>query len=184
MGIRDWLRPFRRVRGVQAPGGVGFSWDSPLSDFDAARELVSFLENRRVLYQPIDRELPQHCIDSVIEIRNYCTDLLARIGDKSELHTPARLIRVASRTFCDSASAFLAAGGNLWIGLPQSLITVDVETGERAVIEEYENPLVPDFDEALQLLRGEVGAQVQWTVRRFDLGVEWQLASIFPDRSR
>lgn len=97
------------------------------------------------------------------------------------MHTPLRLARAASIRFCDDASSYLAAGGNLSIGLPQALVDIDLHTGERTVLEEYDNLGVPNFDEALQRLRSEIGAQVQAVVRRFDLGAEWQLALIFPD---
>jgi len=178
VGLRRWAK---RLRGVQTPFG-GANWEPFADDFDAARELVSFLEDRRVLYMPIDREYPEHCVQSVLAIREFCTGMLARISDTSALHPPVRLIRGACRQFCDDASAFLAAGGNLCGGLPLRKLYVDPETGQRTVIEEYDNSNVPDFDEALARLRQEVGAQAQAVVRDFDLGTEWQLATIFPER--
>jgi len=47
----------------------------------------------------------------------------------------------------------MAAGGNLWIGLPQALLSVDPDTGHREVLKAYDNNNVPDFELALRRFR-------------------------------
>jgi hypothetical protein len=39
--------------------------------FAVARRVISYLEDRRVLYNPTELEVPQHCIQSVLDIRHF-----------------------------------------------------------------------------------------------------------------
>ena len=59
-----------RLTGFSTPV-FGVSWSPPQSHIDVARSVIIFLEDRRVLYNPYELEVPQHCIHSVIEIRRF-----------------------------------------------------------------------------------------------------------------
>ena len=91
-------------------------------------------------------------------------------------------MRGACREFCDAAEFFREAGGSLWIGLPKGILYVDRDGNDSRVIAEYDNYGVPDFWEALAILRDKVGYHADAIVRKYNLGVEWQLSSIFPGR--
>ena len=50
-----------RLTGVTCPV-FGVSWNPPEAEVTAAKRAVAFLEDRRVLYQPTEMEIPDHCI--------------------------------------------------------------------------------------------------------------------------
>jgi hypothetical protein len=50
-----------------------------------ARRIITFLEDRRVLYNPYHMEDPRHCIQSVIEIRQFLTAELSNLSGDEEL---------------------------------------------------------------------------------------------------
>ncbi|WP_428544101.1 DUF6650 family protein [Profundibacter sp.] len=50
-----------RVTGLSSPV-CGVSWTPPEAQITTARKLVTFLEDRRVLYNPSEMEVPIHCV--------------------------------------------------------------------------------------------------------------------------
>ncbi len=58
-----------RLTGISCPI-FGVSWTPPASERDTAKGVVAFLEDRRVLYNASELEVPEHCVHSVIEIRH------------------------------------------------------------------------------------------------------------------
>jgi hypothetical protein len=71
MGKRDMKR---RLTGLTLPsvlgtGGGGAIWTVEEGDGARARFMLQFLEDRRVLYDPYQVELPMACVTSVQEIR-------------------------------------------------------------------------------------------------------------------
>jgi hypothetical protein len=63
-----------------------------------------FLEDRRVLYNPMDLEVRSQVDHSIHEIRHQCTDLLRTVGEKAFAVVPIRAIREACRRFHDDES--------------------------------------------------------------------------------
>jgi len=57
-----------RLTGFSSPI-VGVSWNPPEAEVTAARRIIAFLEDRRVLYQPTEMENPAHCVQSVLVVR-------------------------------------------------------------------------------------------------------------------
>jgi len=57
-----------RLTGISTPL-VGVSWQPTDLEVSAARRVIAFLEDRRVLYAPDSLEVPSHCVESVLEIR-------------------------------------------------------------------------------------------------------------------
>jgi uncharacterized protein DUF6650 len=54
-----------RLTGFSIPV-CGVSWQPKEPEIDAARRIVTFLEDRRVLYSPSEMEMPDHCVQSVL----------------------------------------------------------------------------------------------------------------------
>jgi hypothetical protein len=81
----------------------GVSWQPPETERMIAKSVVTFLEDRRVLYNPTELELPHHCISSVGEIRHFLTEKLAELDQNSELTKNVRMMRSACRKFLDAA---------------------------------------------------------------------------------
>ena len=59
-----------RLTGISTPL-VGVSWQPTDLEVSAARRVIAFLEDRRVLYAPDELEVPEHCVQSVLEIRRF-----------------------------------------------------------------------------------------------------------------
>jgi hypothetical protein len=61
-----------RLTGISRPI-FGVSWNPPEAEVTAAKRILAFLEDRRVLYNPTEMEIPHHCQVSVLETRRFLT---------------------------------------------------------------------------------------------------------------
>jgi hypothetical protein len=87
-----------RLTGLSTPV-FGISWNRPQSHITVARNVITFLEDRRVLYNPYEMEVPSHCIHSVIEI---LTAQIADLADDDGICRNLRAMRAACRKFLDT----------------------------------------------------------------------------------
>jgi len=90
-----------KITGFSTPV-FGASWEPPKNESEIAKSVVNFLEDRRVLYNPQSLEVPQHCISSVLEIRQFLTETLNELDQNCELAKNLRTMRSACRKFLDS----------------------------------------------------------------------------------
>jgi RHS repeat-associated protein len=67
-----------RLTGISTPFG-GASWQPAELEIAGVRRVIAFLEDRRVLYDPCEMEVPDHCVRSVIEIRHCLTEELGKL---------------------------------------------------------------------------------------------------------
>jgi len=79
----------------------GISWHPPESDRQIIRKLITFLEDRRALYNPHETETPRWVIESVLEIRKKLTDTLSKLDENSDISQHLRGMRAACRKFLD-----------------------------------------------------------------------------------
>ncbi len=93
-----------RLTEISTPVG-GVSWEPATPDVEVARSVITFLEDRRVLYNPPLIEYGPYCVRSVLEIRQFLTDVLSRQGIGDALAEHLRVIRAACRGFLDRYSA-------------------------------------------------------------------------------
>src|ERR1700680_1475395 len=85
----------RRITGISVPFG-GIQWADPgPSDGKIVRDFVLFLEDRRVLYNPMFLEVVSQVEHSVHEIREQCTKTLQALSPGAFAVTPIRAIRDA-----------------------------------------------------------------------------------------
>jgi len=156
-----------RMTGFSTPF-FGVSWSPPTVDRDVARHVLAFLEDRRVLYVPSEVEMAEHCIESVVDIRRFLTDIIGHGGIANELATALRSMRAACRQF-----------------LTDMDIRVDERTG---LLHRHGRPLqgspygLQDYllNQALGRLRGVFGIYVAQLAIAYDIDVEDGLASILP----
>lgn len=87
-----------RLTGISTPV-FGVSWEPSVSDVDAARRVIVFLEDRRVLYVPYAVEHAPECIVSVIEIRRFLTEVIGVGGLAEQFEEHLRAMRAAARQF-------------------------------------------------------------------------------------
>jgi hypothetical protein len=142
----------------------GIQWHPPVPDVEVARRVVTFLEDRRVLYAHGWQENPEHCAASIIEIRQFLTEVLGEGHIRSELADSLRAMRAASRKFLRQVGAG-ERGGIVVLrptdfGIPHGL---DVK-----------------FNEALGQVRAIFGLHVAQLAVRYGIDVEDDLASIMP----
>lgn len=141
-----------RLTGFSVPL-FGISWNPPEPEVAVARRLLAFLEDRRVLYNARNREVSDHCIRSVLDIRQMLTAEIARLSGDSQLAMHLRAIRAACRRFLD-------------------------DTGGSA--ERPRRPREEQFFTALGELRAAVGHHVAAIAVSYGLDIEGELTSILP----
>lgn len=90
-----------RITGFSTPV-FGVSWNPPVLEADIARRLITFLEDRRALYNPYELESPAHVIASVRMIRERLTRDLEQLDRSSALAESLAAMRAACRKFLDS----------------------------------------------------------------------------------
>jgi len=147
-----------RLTGISTPLG-GASWQPAELEIAGARRVIFFLEDRRVLYEPSEMEMPSHCVHSVIEIRHRLSDELGKLDGGSELSASLRAMRTACRKFLERVGTDGRDGIHYANGGGYQSWT---------------------FGSALGELRGTFGVHVARIAAAFKLDVEDRLASILP----
>ncbi len=90
----------RRITGISTPLG-GISWDPPEDERKSVRGFVTFLEDRRVLFNPYHLEIEDQVVQSTLSIREKTTEVLGSLADDSRALAPIKGIRAACRRFLD-----------------------------------------------------------------------------------
>ena len=89
-----------RLTGISCPV-FGVSWNPPEAERTVARRVIAYLEDRRVLYNPGELEVPEHCVESVLEMRRYLTQELqhsrSEAGDRGKPDGDAWILPKVSR---------------------------------------------------------------------------------------
>lgn len=148
-----------RLTGISTPI-TGVSWQPTGSETAAARRVVAFLEDRRVLYNPGEMEVPEHCVGSVLQIRRFLTEEIGKLGDKSELRASLGAMRAACRKFL-----------NVVGGEDSEIVLHARMPGHYASW---------TFYGALGEMRGTFGVHLARVAAMFRLDVEDDLATILP----
>jgi hypothetical protein len=148
-----------RLTGISCPV-FGISWNPPEPDISVARRIITYLEDRRVLYDPSQVEVPEHCVESVIEIRRVLTQELSRPELAKDTADSLRALRAACRKFL----------GN-------------VQYSEKSILPFAKHPghfANWVFMDALGQLRGIFGIHLAQIAVRHGLDIEDDLAKIIP----
>lgn len=147
-----------RVTGFSVPV-FGVSWNPPEPEVTAARRILAFLEDRRVLYDPYHLEIEDQCITSVLDIRRFLTQEIGKLGDGSDLANHLRAIRAACRKFLRESQP-----GHQRIRTPP-----------------WHGPFDSAFILALGDLRSTIGIHVAAIAVMHGLDVEGDLAEALPE---
>lgn len=94
-----------RITGVSAPW-FGVSWEYRESDAEVVRRVFSFLEDRRVLSEPLNAQLFIYVPQSAATIRQMLTQELGSGTVGGQLSRSLRDIRAAVRKFMDDLDHF------------------------------------------------------------------------------
>ncbi len=149
----------KRLTGISSPI-FGVSWDPKNTSIDVARRIISFLEDRRVLYNPSEMEAPHHCVQSVLEIRNFLTGQIPQTIEK-DLVDSLKALRVACRKFLDS------------VGSREDIVPFGNQRGHWASWE---------FNGAVGELRGAFGIHIAKIAVMYGLDIEDNLSKILPEK--
>jgi hypothetical protein len=144
-----------RINSLGLLGG-SIGWVPPELDVTRARQLISYLEDRRILFNPYGAENAEEGLRSVAMIRQWLTEALVHGPPGPELEAIVRGMRSACRKFMDAA-----------------------ERRSREV--GYVRGNDPIFNQALGELRGEFGWLLGALAAKYGLDVEDQLATIIPE---
>jgi hypothetical protein len=147
----------RRITGISTPI-FGISWEPTDSERAIARKVVAYLEDRRVLFTPFELEDPNHCVQSILQIRKFLTERLGELDSHDELRSALGGMRAACRKFLD------AAGGSPRRARPRDPW--------------HWHPF--EFNTALGELRGVFGIQLARILALHGLDVEDDLATVLP----
>jgi hypothetical protein len=81
--------------------GFGVDWQKTESDKQIARRLITFLEDRRLLFGERHLEDEMHCVASALEIRAFLTEQIMAAKPGKELEGCLRVMRSATRRFVE-----------------------------------------------------------------------------------
>lgn len=95
---RKWRRGANKITGFSTPFG-GVQWEPATLDGEVARTVLTFFEDRRVLFAPHRLETNEHSVNSVLEIRHFLTKILVAGGISEELYNRLDKIRIACQIF-------------------------------------------------------------------------------------
>ena len=148
-----------RLTGISCPV-FGVSWNPPEAERSVARRIITFLEDRRVLFVDSEMEVPAHCVESVHQIREMLTRELAALAQDSELAQSLRAMRAACRKFLQVT------------GTDRRIIEFGGHHGHYASW---------TFNGALGELRGVFGIHIAKVATAYGHDVEADLSRILPD---
>jgi hypothetical protein len=100
-GLMDFKDIASRISGFSCPI-FGVSRNPPELARTKARRVVRYMEDKHVLFNPYELEIPKHCVDSITEIRTYLTEELAPADIDSELAARLACMRASCRKFLDT----------------------------------------------------------------------------------
>ncbi len=147
-----------RLTGFSVPI-FGVTWNPPEPEVAVARRIITFLEDRRVFYNPYHMEMEYHCVESILETRKFLTEVIGGLGEKSELASHLRAIRASCRQFLD---------------------TVGEPGRPRHNHHRYHGPFETEFFQSLGQLRASAGIHIGAIAVMYGLSVEGPLAEILP----
>tara|TARA_B100001059_G_C17828917_1_gene583301 strand:+ start:405 stop:881 length:477 start_codon:yes stop_codon:yes gene_type:complete len=94
-------RIYKNITGLSCPI-FGIQWTAPAIESDEAKNVILFLEDKRVLFNPSNMEDPKHCALSVIEIRTELTRHLQTLPSDSNLASALKRMRKACQAFSNN----------------------------------------------------------------------------------
>jgi len=166
-----WKRILGRLTGISFPV-FGVSWNPPEPEIEVARRVITFLEDRRVLFVPYQWEVPDYCVESVLEVRRFLTDQLSNLHGKDGIAENLRAMRAACREFLNPSS-------------PQHMDPAHRPRMRRVVpstrdIWGHGGPDQWLFWSALGELRSTIGLHLAMIAVKYGLEIEDELATILP----
>jgi hypothetical protein len=125
-----WRLPWR-LTGFSTPV-AGVQWENNDGDREVVRRLLNALEDRRVLFAQYGAEVPEHCIESAIQIRKTLTGEMNTRGISDNLELALKDLRAVFSAFVDAMGSRDAQRHGLdMISFAGALATLRSLVGER-----------------------------------------------------
>jgi len=156
-----FLELANRVTGFSTPI-FGVSWNPPTLEVEIATRLLTYLEDRRVLYTPYSDESLRNVSESIIQIRERLTKDLEQLDRSSDLAKSLFDMRAACRNFLNKVQRIEA--GRVVVSIYHR------NAGEGAAY----------FFAALGELRAVFGIHIAQIAVKYGIDIEESLASILP----
>ena len=155
----NWRESLGRLLGITVPV-FGVSWTPPVLERMAARRIIMFLAQRRLLYALAEMEFPEACRTAAEDIRRFCTRELGKVEPDTEVAKALHAMRAACRQFQEATQT----------------------PGRRIVrLSDYRHPAEHwVLIRALGAMRSIIGLHVAKLAVAYGLPVEDDLASILP----
>lgn len=158
---RSFREVANRITGFEVPiFGGGVSWNPPTLDIEVARRLLTFLEDKRALYQPYEVETATYVVRSIMDIRERLTQDLEQIDRSSPLAQSLIAMRAACRDFLNKVE-----------GIDADIMMYRPRIWDREEV---------NFFMALGELRSVIGIHLAQIAVRYGVDVEETLVAIFP----
>lgn len=154
-----------RLTGFSLPI-FGVQWQPSPNSRDVGRRVLAFLEDRRVLFAGFAVEVPDHCVQSVLEIRKYLTSEIQQLVEEDDLTQTLVAMRAACRRFLDR--------------MESARISEDSRSRPAGEWLMHDAIAAFRFGEALGELRSVFGVHVARICVAFDLGVTADLEEMLP----
>lgn len=155
-----FLRAANRLTGVSTPI-FGVSWNPPELDVDVAKELITALEDKRMLHEPMAWKASDYVVMSVQQVRVELNAVLKRVDRSSPLGESALAMRAACRKFLTRVG-------------PEGFSSSTRVIGDTRVESN-------DFMAILGELRGVFGIHVARISAAYGIDVEDDLAAMLPE---
>lgn len=149
----------KRLTGLSVEG---VQWEYVETAHSAAFRVLSFLGDRRVLFNPYWQEQTGECVSSVIDVRTMLGSEIGNANRDARLIEHLSAMRAACRRFLDQVSAVYPDANELWVPFHQ---LSDRDTRLAAALGE---------------LRAAMGIQIGLIAAGFDLEVPETLVEILP----
>lgn len=103
--MKKSFKILKDITGISCPF-FGVSWNPSETDRHKIRKLLTYLEDRRVLFNPRHLEVPSWVSESIIDIRTKLSDLIAEFDEDSEVVEILRTMRSSCRRYLDRTFKF------------------------------------------------------------------------------
>lgn len=154
----------QRITGISTPIG-GLQWQPPVDERKIVSAFLTFLEDRRALFNPYHLEIEHQVTESLLKIREESTATLQQLPEESKAVGPIKAIRAACRRFLNEPHTSFP---NL----------------SRRLSRRYQDMDECGFFVSLGELRATVGVHVATLAITYDLSIDEELATILPAEDR
>lgn len=137
--------------------GFGIDWERTDGDERIARQVIGFLEDRRLLFGDRHVEDEAHCVASALQCRTFLTSQLGEVGLGPQLESSIKALRASFRQFVER-------GGPHGRDFQRRHLTYEADP----------------FSLALGDLRSQVGEQLARIAWRYEIEIDDTLAMILP----